>query len=233
MQDKRKINSIKAILLDIEGTISSISFVKNVLFPYARNHLRSYINQHKNDIEVKRLLCDVDEVVGQKLTTEEQIKHLIQWTNKDKKITPLKAIQGLIWEFGYRNGEYKGHVYKDAMENIQAWYKKGLSLYIFSSGSVFAQKLFFSHTEYGDITPLFTGFFDTTTGAKEKTSSYRYILKELEYGAFEVLFLSDSQKELDAAHQACMQTCLVVRDANINLEEFAGQIKNFNQIIFE
>jgi len=135
---------IKAIVMDIEGTTSSNSFVKDVLFPYARKHLRSYIKQHKDDAKVKQLLCDVNDIVGQKLTTDEQIRYLVQWEDKDKKITPLKAIQGLIWESGYHNEKYKGHIYQDAMENIQKWYKKGISLYIFSSGSVFAQKLWVS-----------------------------------------------------------------------------------------
>lgn len=221
---------IKAIVTDIEGTTSSISFVKDVLFAYAQEQMRSFITQHKNDAKVKTLLHDVNTVVGQELTTEEHIRQLIRWIDEDQKITPLKAIQGLIWESGFKKGTYKGHMYKDAVRNLKKWHKKGLHLYIFSSGSVYAQKLIFGHTAYGDLTPLFKGYFDTTIGGKKEVFSYQHIIQTLGHDASEILFLSDIQEELDAARKAGMQTYLIIRDATIHSKAAHRQVKDFDQI---
>ena len=130
---------IKAIVTDIEGTTSSILFVKDVLFPYARANLAGFIRSHANDSQVKTLLGDVCKEIGSELSTEQIITQLIQWLDEDKKATPLKSLQGLIWEAGYRQGDFKGHLYSDAAEQLKAWKTIGLDLYIYSSGSVYAQ----------------------------------------------------------------------------------------------
>ena len=130
---------IKAIVTDIEGTTSSLSFVKDVLFPYARANLADYVRRHKDEPQVKTLLEDTCKEAGAELDTEQLIAQLIQWLDEDKKVTPLKSLQGLIWEAGYQKGDFKGHVYPDAAENLKAWKAKGLALYIYSSGSVHAQ----------------------------------------------------------------------------------------------
>ncbi|MCB1728275.1 MAG: acireductone synthase, partial [Gammaproteobacteria bacterium] len=137
---------IQAILTDIEGTTSSISFVKDVLFPYAREHMRDFVQTHADEVPVRQALDDVDNAVGHLLNTEDAIDQLIMWIDQDRKITPLKALQGLIWEAGYRDGDFHGHVYPDAVDRLRRWQADGLRLYVYSSGSVYAQKLLFGHT---------------------------------------------------------------------------------------
>ena len=190
---------IKAIVTDIEGTTSSLSFVKDVLFPYARAKLPDYIRQHAGNLNIKQVLIDTCNEACIDLEMEAAIRQLIQWIDQDKKITPLKALQGLIWEAGYRQGDFKGHLYQDAIDKLKAWKANGISLYVYSSGSVLAQKLLFGHTEAGDLTPLFSGFFDTNMGGKKEPNSYRKIADEIAHPTANLLFLSDIEEELDAA----------------------------------
>jgi enolase-phosphatase E1 len=202
---------IKAIVTDIEGTTSSLSFVKDVLFPYARAKLPGYVEQHQDEPEIQQLLADTSKEAGAELDTEGAITQLIQWVDQDKKITPLKALQGLIWEAGYRQGDFKGHLYQDAIDNLKVWNAKGIALYVYSSGSVLAQKLLFGHTDSGDLTPLFSGYFDTTVGGKKEAESYRKIAAVIGYPAQDILFLSDIKDELDAAKVAGLQTIWLTR----------------------
>jgi enolase-phosphatase E1 len=150
---------IKAIITDIEGTTSSLSFVKDVLFPYARAKLPAFVEAHQQDAQLQILLDDAAKIMGGEPDVEMLIAQFLNWIDEDKKITPLKSLQGLIWEAGYQQGDFKGHVYGDAVEALRAWKAQGLALYVYSSGSVQAQKLLFAHTEYGDLTPLFSGYF--------------------------------------------------------------------------
>jgi len=203
---------IKAILTDIEGTTSSISFVKDVLFPYAREHMEEFVTANLEDAAVRQALDDVDNEVGRLLNVDQAIKQLRAWIDEDRKITPLKALQGLIWEAGYLEGDFHGHVYADAVGQLRAWQKAGIDLYVYSSGSVHAQRLLFGHTEYGDLTPLFSGYFDTRIGAKTEADAYHRIQQQIGRPADEILFLSDIPAELDAARQAGMQTTQLVRD---------------------
>lgn len=221
---------IKAIVTDIEGTTSSLSFVKDVLFPYARAHLAEYVHAHAEDPQVATLLDDVRKEVGQALDTEQVIDQLIEWIDADKKITPLKALQGLIWEAGYRNTDFHGHIYADAEQCLRRWQQQGIKLYVYSSGSVYAQKLLFGHTEYGDLTPLFSGYFDTHIGAKTETAAYQHIVQELGLAANEILFLSDIEAELAAANAAGLQTCWLVRDSELRNDAPYTQVKDFNAI---
>lgn len=203
---------IQAILTDIEGTTSSISFVKDVLFPYAREHMRDFVQTHADEVPVRQALDDVDNAVGHLLNTEDAIDQLIMWIDQDRKITPLKALQGLIWEAGYRDGDFHGHVYPDAVDQLRRWQADGLRLYVYSSGSVYAQKLLFGHTAHGDLNPLFNGYFDTVIGAKTEAASYRRIAERIGLPAASILFLSDIATELDAARAAGMATTQLVRD---------------------
>lgn len=203
---------IQAILTDIEGTTSSISFVKDVLFPYAREHMRDFVQTHADEAPVRQALDDVDNAVGHLLNTEDAIDQLIMWIDQDRKITALKALQGLIWEAGYRDGDFHGHVYPDAVDQLRRWQADGLRLYVYSSGSVYAQKLLFGHTAHGDLNALFNGYFDTLIGAKTETASYRRIAGRIGLPAASILFLSDIAAELDAAHTAGMATTQLVRD---------------------
>ena len=153
---------IQAILTDIEGTTSSLSFVKDVLFPYSRAHLADFVRAQAQVPAVRKQLDEVSRLTGRALTNDEASAQLIAWIDEDKKITPLKALQGLIWEAGYKQGDYQGHVYEDAVRQLRAWKQRGLKLYVFSSGSILAQKLLFGHTAWGNLTPLFSDYFDTT-----------------------------------------------------------------------
>lgn len=222
---------IRAILTDIEGTTSSLSFVKDVLFPYARERLGEFVRRHTKDPAVQRELEEVRRINGKKLTVAEVINQLIRWIDDDKKITPLKNLQGMIWEDGYRRGAFKGHVYDDAVRQLRIWRRQGISLYVFSSGSAQAQKLLFAHTEYGDLTPLFSGYFDTTVGNKREAGSYRKIAAAIGTKPGEILFLSDIREELDAAHMAGMHVIGLVREGITDPGAAHRKVKNFDEII--
>lgn len=220
---------IKAIVTDIEGTTSSLSFVKDVLFPYARARLPDFVRRHREQAEIKPLLVDANQLAGGELDEEALIAQFIHWIDTDQKITPLKSLQGLIWQEGYRNGDFTGHVYEDAVRNLRSWFGLGYKLYVYSSGSVQAQKLLFGHSDSGDLTRLFSGYFDTHIGGKRDVISYERIAAELGLPAEQILFLSDIKDELDAARQAGLATCWLVREqapdagaAHVQVSDFDG-----------
>ncbi len=203
---------IRAIVTDIEGTTSSIDFVKDVLFPYARKHLPAFIVTHADKPEVQHWLHDAAKEAGLVSATQQEMIDLLQrWIDEDRKATSLKALQGMIWEEGYRNGEYRAHVYPEVARKLQEWKAQGMDLYVYSSGSVAAQKLFFGYSEAGDLSRLFSGHFDTETGAKRDADSYRRIADSIGRPVAEILFLSDITAELDAAQSAGMRTIQIAR----------------------
>ena len=204
---------IKAVVTDIEGTTSSLSFVKDVLFPYARERIADFVRTHGREPAVQALLAEARRLAGQALDEEAIVAQLIRWIDQDRKLTPLKALQGMIWEEGYRRGDFRGHVYEDAARRLREWRGRGLGLYVFSSGSIQAQKLLFGHSTWGDLTPLFSDYFDTTIGAKKEPAAYRAIAAHIGLDPGEILFLSDIREELDAARAAGLHTCWLVRDA--------------------
>jgi len=198
---------IRAVLTDIEGTTSSISFVKDVLFPFARSHLHGFVTEHAADPAVAEALAEARALAERPdLDTAATIELLQGWIDEDRKAKPLKTLQGMIWEDGYRSGTLKGDVYPDVVEKLTEWKESGLSLYVYSSGSVLAQKLIFGFTHSGDLTPLFSGYFDTAIGSKLEAASYKAIAAEIGLQPSEILFLSDNTKELDAARDAGMKT---------------------------
>jgi enolase-phosphatase E1 len=221
---------IKAILTDIEGTTSSLSFVKDVLFPYARAHMAAFVREHGHEPAVRAQLHETSRLAGTPLTDEQAIEQLIRWIDEDKKITPLKALQGMVWETGYRQGDFNGHVYEDAARQLRKWNAAGLRLYTFNSGSVQAQKLLFRHSECGDLTPLFSGHFDTAVGHKRETAAYAAIAQHIGLPPAEILFLSDIKEELDAARTAGMQTIQLVRDGALEAQTMYRQARNFDEI---
>ena len=224
---------IRAIVSDIEGTTTSLSFVKDTLFPYARERMAEFIRDQYHQPEIAALIDDVRrEMNSPDATLDEVISQLVSWIDQDKKITPLKAIQGHIWQYGYRNGDYHGHIYPDAYKKLKFWHDSGIGLYIFSSGSVYAQKLLFAHTEYGDLTPLFSGYFDTNIGAKIEAASYTAIAQQIQVPGAQILFLSDIEKELDAARDAGMNTIWLVRDGALNSQSSHPQVNSFADITF-
>ena len=221
---------IKAIVTDIEGTTSSISFVHDVLFPYARARLRDFVLKHADNPQVALQLDAVRQDCAADMDLEAVIAQLLRWIDGDMKVTPLKALQGLIWEQGYRDGDFHGHVYDDAFENLSKWHAQGIALYVYSSGSEYAQKLLFGHTRFGDLTPLFSGYFDTRIGAKGEVSAYEHIVETLKLPAAQILFLSDVKAELDAAHAAGLKTCWLVRDSAPQSTATHPQVHDFNAI---
>jgi len=204
--------AISAIVTDIEGTTTSLSFVKDILFPYAYDRMEAFLLRYHERADVAAQIREVEKIAGQEMNPGKTIALLKQWIEEDKKIAPLKTLQGMMWEEGYKNGDFKGHLYEDAAEVLKRWHHQNIALYVYSSGSVQAQKLLFAHTEWGDMTQLFKGYFDTAVGGKKEPVSYQHILASIDKPAAEVLFLSDVTEELDAAEQAGMCTLQVVRD---------------------
>lgn len=222
--------SIQAIVTDIEGTTSDIAFVHNVLFPYAARNLPQFIREHAEEPAVAAILQDTHEHIGQPQATQEELIELfLRWIETDQKVTPLKALQGLIWKSGYEQGDFTGHVYADAVEKLKQWHAQGLQLCVYSSGSEQAQRLLFGYSDAGDLTSLFTGYFDTRIGGKKEPESYAVIAEQLTPPAADILFLSDVEAELDAAQAADMQTCLLAR-ADKNVTSLHPVAQNFHDV---
>jgi enolase-phosphatase E1 len=222
--------STRAILLDIEGTTTPIAFVFDVLFPYARTHLREHLLRHAADPALARIVDRLkaehaaDHTAGQPVprwtdasadAQRESAAVYVEWLmDRDRKSTPLKELQGWIWEEGYRRRELASEVFSDVVTALERWTARGLRVAIFSSGSVRAQRLLFEHAPAGDLGRFLSGYFDTTIGAKVDPLSYRRIAEEMNLPPSAVLFVSDVTRELDAAREAGMQTRLSIRPRN-------------------
>ncbi|PHR65083.1 acireductone synthase [Alcanivorax sp.] len=223
---------INAIITDIEGTTSSIAFVKDVLFPYAAKQFPAFLQAHWDDPSVQEQIQAAEVEAGESLGNPEQASALFrQWIEQDRKATPLKALQGMIWKAGYENGDYTAHLYPDTAPALKKWHDSGLPLYVYSSGSIAAQKLFFGYSDAGDLTGLLSGYFDTTTGPKQAADSYRKIQQAIGHPANTLLFLSDIEAELDAAAEAGFHTCLLDRE-QAGLESRHPVVSDFNHINF-
>lgn len=201
------------VLTDIEGTTSSISFVKATLFPYARERLPRFVRDHASRPDVAALLDETRAIAkAPELELDGVVQRLIAWIDEDRKAAPLKELQGILWTAGYAAGELRAHVYPDASSALRRWHAMGIRLYVYSSGSVAAQQQFFAHTEAGDLTTVLSGYFDTRTGAKRETGSYAAIAQHIGAPPSGIVFLSDVVEELDAAAAAGLGTVLVCRD---------------------
>ena len=223
------------ILMDIEGTTSSISFVKDVLFPYFLSNIDD-INKLSNIKEVKYAFGQVLRLVKQDenrdiTTSEEVILQLKKWCEQDLKITPLKTLQGILWQKGYQNGELLGHVYDDVPVMLENWNLLGKKMGVFSSGSIKAQKLLFSHSVKGNLSTYFSHYFDTQTGSKRESDTYSLISKELTLPSKRILFLSDVIEELAAADMAGMKTIQIEREGN--LQSWKLSVSDFSEIILK
>ena len=202
----------QVVLVDIEGTIADIAFVKNVLFPYAREALPGFVTAHGQRPDVREQLDATADLAGVDPGNDEAIVAALQlWIDEDRKVTPLKALQGKIWRDGYESGAFTAHLYADAFEKLKRWREKGVSLYVYSSGSVEAQDLYFGHTEHGDLRPWFSGFFDTNVGHKRERASYDEIARSIGGEPADIVFFSDIEPELDAAREAGMRTVHIQR----------------------
>lgn len=225
----------KFILTDIEGTTSSISFVAEKLFPYFRNNILDLTELTDNPI-VKEAYKQTVELAwsedGERIATEQEIiDKLYEWSIEDRKITPLKTLQGVLWDKGYRNGELKGHVYPEVAENLKKWKEQGIDLGVFSSGSVPAQKLIFGYSVSGDLTPYFSAYFDTNTGGKREAKTYAKIAEALQLKTSEILFLSDISEELEAADSNGFQTIQLAREGMA--PTWKHFVNSFDEIVFE
>lgn len=229
----------KVILLDIEGTTTPIDFVYQVLFPYARKHLQSYLSRHWNEVESEREQLQAEhrndlqqglQPPTMDIAQPESVVAYLHWLmDRDRKSTPLKSLQGKVWEAGYKSGELKSQMFADVPTAFVHWQQQNKRIAIFSSGSVLAQKLLFTYTESGDLSGFISGWFDTNIGAKQAAASYHRIAEALQCEPREVVFISDVTAELAAAQQAGMQTFLSLRAGNPpqpNAEAFA-QITSF------
>lgn len=244
----------RGILLDIEGTTSSIKFVRDVLFPYARKKLRTFLNEHwdhpglplvrdamAHDAGFDTFNEWYSSRYGFSATTEagrvKDSKELIireaeKLMDQDAKATGLKELQGLIWEDGYRSGELKAPLYDDVLPALQSWKAAGADLRIYSSGSIHAQKLFFGYSEKGNLLSLFTQHYDTHIGGKKQMGSYLHIAADFGLPPASIVFFSDVAEELEAARAAGMQTVLVERPGNAPVPSSATfpRIRGFQEI---
>ncbi|UVC30214.1 acireductone synthase [Pantoea sp. SOD02] len=221
---------IRAIVTDIEGTTSDIQFVHQVLFPYARQHLAAYVRENHADENVAAALNAVREESGApQASLEELITTLTNYIDQDRKSPGLKALQGMIWRAGYVEGQFTGHLYPDVLPAFERWQQQGIGLYVYSSGSVAAQKLLFGYSDEGDLTSLFSGYFDTGVGAKREAQSYRNIAEKIGLAPASLLFLSDIHQELDAAADAGWHTVQLIRGEADNASRH-HQVNDFSQI---
>jgi enolase-phosphatase E1 len=219
-------SKLRGLLLDIEGTTTPISFVHEVLFPYARSRVKDFLASNWNYAEV---ISDVallrqeqaaeSEValqnIGPAADEIESTSNYVHWLiDQDRKSTGLKSLQGKIWKQGYLDGTLAAPLFEDVRPALERLHQRGITIAIFSSGSVLAQQLLFAHTEAGDMTTLIDAYFDTTTGSKTAGESYRKIAANLQHRPADILFVSDVAGELDAAKEAAMQTLLCIRPGN-------------------
>lgn len=207
--------TIRCVVMDIEGTILPITFVRDTLFPYAHRQLDRFLGDHRDDRDVRRWLLLCQDTVAQEegiRPAEDRLPGILQlWMAQDRKHTGLKGLQGLIWEEGYRNGAFAPELYDDVTDTLLAWHAGGLQLALYSSGSEQAQRLLLTHTATGDLTGLFTHYFDTEIGPKADAASYRRIAGQLALPPGTILFLSDVEAELNAAAMAGFQAMQIVR----------------------
>ena len=236
----------RGILLDIEGTTSSVSFVYDQMFPFVRRELVNFLTANWEQAEVAEA-CDriakdtgaesLEDWCGESSTADDRRQkvqdEVVRLMDNDVKATGLKALQGLIWKSGFESRELIAHLYDDVVPAMRSWFKLGIDLRIYSSGSIGAQKLFFGHTEYRDLTPLFSEHYDTTIGSKKESGSYVRIVESFGLPAEQILFVSDVPAELDAAHAAGMQTALSIRPGNAEVDSDHGhpEIRSFAEIV--
>ena len=223
--------AVKCVLLDIEGTTTPITFVHDVLFPYARNHLREYLDGHFDlaDAAIQGLFARSSDLLGDSdegLDEKESIIKIVgKLMDRDEKFGPLKELQGRIWQLGYDSGVLFGSVYPDVLPCIRKWRENGLKVCIYSSGSVPAQKLLFGHIEPSQLHPneqvldYFNGFFDTAVGSKVESPSYLNIAQQLLLDPSDILFLTDRVLEAQAAREAKIKAVLLDRPGNAPLTD--------------
>lgn len=217
--------SADVILLDIEGTTSSIDFVHEVMFPFARKRVPDFVTSNWDTDELNGCIAQLAKDLGEnsaeswlsgnaESNQQTVIDAVVGMIDNDVKATGLKQLQGIIWKSGFHSGEMVAHLYDDTAPALKRWKQQGLDLRIYSSGSIAAQKLFFGHSVAGDILDLFSSHYDTTTGPKKEAESYRKIVADCGVAADRIVFVSDVPAELVAAAEAGLQTVLSIRPGN-------------------
>ncbi|MEZ9820533.1 acireductone synthase [Shewanella sp. 10N.286.45.A1] len=221
---------IRAIVVDTAGTTTDLNFIEDILFPYSAKVLPAFLEENKNNVLVENCICDVQDIALEPDADLARVTEiLLQWIEEDRKATPLKTIQGLIWKQGYANGEFKGHIFPDFIEALDGYKQQGLRVYSFSSGSVDAQKLLFGNSDAGDLTDKFNGHFDTRTGNKRFKQAYCNILNTISLSPKQILFVSDVLEELKAASEAGLNVVQMVRQDSQRTGDFK-QISSFAEL---
>ncbi len=224
-------SAVTDVLTDIEGTTSSIDFVHRVLFPAASRALPEFLQQNADRPEVAAQLQLVAAECSVAVDDLDALLGILQsWIKQDLKHTALKALQGMIWAEGYARGDFQAHLYSEVAPALQRWHARDLRLWVYSSGSIAAQQLFFGHSEAGDLRELFSGWFDTSSGPKREPSSYQRISTAMQVPPSQILFLSDVGAELDAAASAGLRTAQLCRDASIERAPAHAQFANFDEV---
>ncbi|MGB0893923.1 MAG: acireductone synthase [Parashewanella sp.] len=222
---------IRALIVDTAGTTTDLSFFEEVLFPYSAEVLPEFLANNQTDVLVDNCICDVKEMALEPEADLDRVVEILrQWIIEDRKATPLKTIQGLIWRQGYADNKFTGHIFPDFIEAVNQYSRNNIRVYSFSSGSVEAQKLLFSHSDGGDLTPLFSGHFDTRTGNKTYKQAYLNILNTISLTPKQVLFVSDKIEELKAADEAGMNVCYMKRQAEQPQTNFKT-IHHFGELV--
>lgn len=236
------------ILLDIEGTITSISFVKDILFPHVTNSLEDYINKFwgdesfEKDLELLRSQASIDSeldgfvpIVNGDNAKQSVIENVHWQMSTDRKTTALKQLQGHMFKDGYESGLLKGHLYEDVLPVLKKLNNFGKKIYTYSSGSTDAQRYLFQYSMYGDVTDIFVGYFDTKMGPKRSETSYKNIADEIRVKCSDILFLTDVLEEAEAAVEAGCNTALLVRPGNMPLDPEKSSkfkiIKTLNELL--
>jgi len=216
--------TVDAVVLDIEGTTSATGFVVDVLYPYSRSRFAALLSERSDDPAVIRAVAQVRELTGDLDADAVQIeKTLNTWLDEDRKATPLKTLQGIIWSEGFARGDLVSHFYDDVVPALRAWHTAGLRLYVYSSGSVAAQRAWFTSSPEGDLLPLVSGLYDTeNAGPKQEPESYRRIAEATGIAPSRLLFLSDRPGELDAAVAAGWHAVGVRRPGEPYFEQGVG-----------
>ncbi|MFF4006605.1 acireductone synthase [Streptomyces sp. NPDC001717] len=204
---------VDAVVLDVEGTTSATGFVVDVLYPYARERFGALLAERSDELEVARALAQVRTELGEPDAGPARIEQALNaWLDEDRKVTPLKTLQGVLWAEGFARGELVSHFYADVVPALRRWHAEGLRLYVYSSGSVAAQRAWFGHSPEGDLRGLVTGWYDTrNAGPKLEAGSFRTIAADSGISPDRLLFLSDRPGELDAARAAGWRTVAVRR----------------------
>lgn len=224
---------IRAIIVDTAGTTTDLDFIHHVLFPYSAKMLPSFLAENKDNILVDTCISDSKDIALEPDADLTRITAILQqWIAEDRKATPLKTLQGLIWKQGYAKEEFTGHIYPDFIAAIKRYKNQNLRIYSFSSGSAEAQAMLFGHSDVGDLNPLFNGHFDTRTGSKTDRQAYANIINTISLTGKQILFVSDLLCELKAAQLAGMNVCQMVRDHHTPIGEFRT-INSFDELIIE